>query len=741
MKETELFDYQQEMKTQIDGAFSTHQSVMVQMPTGTGKTHLLAAVVKSEERRVKNPSVWIVAHRRELVAQIADTLARFDLPILSNAETSLSTDCSSFILVMSIQWLTLHYREMREVPSLIVIDEAHHAVANTYAEVLWAFPKAKKLGLTATPCRLNGKGFTDLFDILLTSWSMKRYIAEGRLSLYDYYSIKPDSEDQLLIDSLKKRGADGDYQLKEMNEVMDVRPSLERLCLTVKRYVPKQKGIVYAFSIEHAEHIAEYYREHDINAVAISSKTPLSDRKSQIALFKKGKIRVLVSVDLFSEGFDCPDVQFIQLARPTLSLSKYLQMVGRGLRVARKKTFCVILDNVGLYRRFGLPSEDRDWQQMFEGRTQLADELQEVYLKINNNSVHWGSLASEDEEMMKILGHDRQKRLLGDSEEDEIVADKKGWIDRRSGIHFDKRPQSVRLLGVDFCTEDGKLFYPRIRSKFIDDKGYINLKSLELQVGRGFNWKRKFIPLDEPDKVYQLQDKLGSVRLYMDEEGNFYAQGNPDLKLTQIYTQDDMNAYCMEYSRKEKAALLHQQKRYKHGDIYPIYERDSLEGDRICKEANEIWHVTKDKYGESYWVDGFTGMKHYCQPIQQQRGFVYLLKERDWYYVRNIPDLADKPLRNWQIVADENLCLYNNEFLFLKQEPRLWFKIMKKTDDLSYLLVKRHYPGNKNNYDNVPDIFITQDKRNGLKMESLGVPYIPYFQTVSRQELKKYNLE
>ena len=701
MKETELFDYQQEMKSRIEGAFSTHQSVMVQMPTGTGKTHLLAAVVKSEERRVKNPSVWIVAHRRELVAQIADTLARFDLPILSNAETSLSTDCSSFIRVMSIQWLTLHYREMEEKPSLIVIDEAHHAVANTYAEVLRAFPKAKKLGLTATPCRLNGKGFTDLFDILLTSWSMKRFIAEGRLSLYDYYCIKPDSEDQLLIDSLKKRGADGDYQLKEMNEVMDVRPSLERLCLTVMRYVPRKKGIVYAFSIEHAEHIAEFYREHDINAVAISSKTPLSDRKSQIALFKKGKIRVLVSVDLFSEGFDCPDVQFIQLARPTLSLSKYLQMVGRGLRVARRKSFCVILDNVGLYRRFGLPSEDRDWQQMFEGRTQLADELQEVYLKINNNSVHWGSLASEDEEMMKILGHDRQKRLLGDSEEDEIIADKKGWIDRRSGIHFDKRPQSVRLLGVDFCTEDGNQFYPRIRSKFIDGKGYINLKSLELQVGRGINWKRKFIPMDEPNKVYQLQDKVGSVRLYMDEEGNFYAQGNPDLKLTKVYTQDDMNTYCKEYSRKEKAALLHQQKRYKHGDIYPVYSK----------------------------------------PIQQQRGFVYLLKEGDWYYVRNIPDLADKPLRNWQIVADENLCLYNNEFLFLKQEPRLWFKIFKKTDDLSYLVVRQHYPGYQNTYDDVPDIFITQDKRNGLKMESLGVPYIPYFQTVSRQEMKKYNLE
>ena len=176
---------------------------------------------------------------------------------------------------------------MKERPSLIVIDEAHHAVAKTYAEVMRAFPKAKKLGLTATPYRLKGEGFADLFDTLLTSWSMERFIAKGRLSLYDYYSIKPDGLDQRLIDSLKKRGADGDYQQKELNEVMDVRPSLERLCMTVKRYVARKKGIVYAFSIEHAEHIAEFYRQNGINAVAISSKTSSSLRKELLERFKK----------------------------------------------------------------------------------------------------------------------------------------------------------------------------------------------------------------------------------------------------------------------------------------------------------------------------------------------------------------------------------------------------------------------------------------------------------------------
>ena len=718
MKDIALFDYQEEMVARVQDAFRAHQSVMVQMPTGTGKTYLLAAVV----RLFAPQEVWIVAHRRELVLQIEETIGRLYA----------AQQCAA-IRVMSMQWLRLHYRELEEQPALIVIDEAHHAVANTYAEVMKAFPMAKKLGLTATPCRLSGEGFADLFGALLTSWSVERFIANGRLSLYDYYSIKPDGLDQRLIDSLKKRGADGDYQQKELSEVMDVRPSLERLCMTVKRYVAKKKGIVYAFSIEHAEHVADFYREKGIDAVAISSKTPLSVRKDEIERFKKGEIRVLVSVDLFSEGFDCPDVQFIQLARPTLSLSKYLQMVGRGLRVARRKSYCVILDNVGLYRRFGMPSADRDWQMMFEGRSQLADSLQELCTRINNGFCHLGGVASEDEEMMKIVGHDRQRKMLGDGENDEIVEDEEGWIDRRSGLRFARRPQTVRLLGVEFCTEDGMRFFPRIRSKFIDAKAYINLKSLELQVGRGINWKRRFIPLDEPYKVYQLQDKFGSVRLYVDEEGGCYAQGNPDMALTPIATQDGMNAYCQRYSNKEKAAAKRHDKVYKHGYNYPILSSKVLERDEVQKGTDEIWHVAKDVYGESYWVDGISGMKHYTKPVPVQRGFVSLLKEADWYYVRNIPDLRNTAFRNWQIVADGNICVVNNEFLFLKKEPRSWFRVLKRTDDFSYFVVKEHDPGCENDYNAFPDIIITQDSRHGLRMECKGVPYVPCFQAKPRR--------
>ena len=524
MKEIRLYDYQAEMKERIEAAFRSYQSVMVQMPTGTGKTILLAEVVKSEERRVKNPDgekseklkvknpcVWIVVHRRELVEQIKETLeASLNVKCemlnathnvkceMLNVKRGKPLDSSLFTFpfslntrVFSIQWLSRHYQEMEESPSLIVIDEAHHAVAKTYKEVMEAYPEAKKLGLTATPCRLNRRGFTDLFDVLLQSWSAKKFIADGWLSLYDYMSIREDSEDWRLVNSLKKRGADGDFSLREMSEKLNVQPSIERLCDTILRYAPNKKGIVYAIDIKHAEHIAEYYREHGLNAVAISRKTPEEERKRIIEIFRNtnggticqemdmkdsfkntncqelsmnystnystncqelgtrnscsgerlyepsatlntqhclrqplniqhSTFNILINVDLFGEGFDCPDVEFIQLARPTLSLAKYLQQVGRGMRVFEGKRYCLILDNVGLYRLFGLPSDDRDWKAMFEGRmagkgvlSDDADGLYNVAYSIRNEKDSVSSDART--ELITVMTHEGQRMDLDEA--------------------------------------------------------------------------------------------------------------------------------------------------------------------------------------------------------------------------------------------------------------------------------------------------------------------------------------
>ena len=398
-----LYDYQEDMKGRIEGELRLHRSVMAQMPTGTGKTYLLTAVIDSFVSNNPMEKVWIVAHRRELVSQIDETVRKSHSYFASNTSSLLSS-----VKAMSIQWLMRHYDEIEEEPGMIVIDEAHHALAKTYKEMWERFPNAKFLGLTATPCRLNGKGFTDLFDVLVQSWSVPEFISKGRLATYDFVSIKSDGVTQRLIDSLQKRGADGDYQNKEMDMLLNKKPSIERLYQSLEEFGKDRKGIVYAINISHAQKITKLYQENGVKAIAIDSKTPATERQQDIEAFKKGDIQVLVNVDIFSEGFDCPDVEFVQLARPTLSLAKYLQMVGRGLRVAKGKKNCVIIDNVGLYRVFGLPSQVWNWNAMFEGKLKVGKRKEtpkdrEFFLK---NEKQDDIQIHPDSEMMMVMSHE-----------------------------------------------------------------------------------------------------------------------------------------------------------------------------------------------------------------------------------------------------------------------------------------------------------------------------------------------
>ena len=482
MKNIKLFDYQEDMKERIEKALRLHRSVMAQMPTGTGKTVLLASVVESFLREHSNCHVWIVAHRRELVSQIRETIERvfskthpssltlkggstaFPKPLSPQGTgdvtapprrseplrskvggpSKVSPDCAGWdrlaatclrpadgfgatsassvnptsdmmpIKAVSIQWLSKHYDEIEDEPGMIVIDEAHHALAKTYKGMWERFPNAKFLGLTATPCRLNGKGFTDLFDVLVQSWDVPEFISKGRLATYDFVSIKSDGVTQQLIDSLQKRGADGDYQNKEMDRVLNKKPSIERLYKSFEKYGKDRKGIVYAINISHAQKITELYQEYGVKAVAIDSKTPAQERQKNIEAFKRGDIQVLVNVDIFSEGFDCPDIEFVQLARPTLSLAKSLQMVGRGLRVAWGKKSCVMIDNVGLYRVFGLPSQVWNWNAMFEGKLKVGKKKETAKERafFLGSEEQEGHQDDSDSEMEMVVSHEELLQTL-----------------------------------------------------------------------------------------------------------------------------------------------------------------------------------------------------------------------------------------------------------------------------------------------------------------------------------------
>ena len=389
------------------------------------------------------------------------------------------------IKAVSIQWLSKHYDEIEEEPGMIVIDEAHHALAKTYKEMWDRFPKAKFLGLTATPCRLNGKGFTDLFDILVQSWSVPEFISKGRLATYDFVSIKSDGVTQRLIDSLQKRGADGDYQNKEMDMLLNKKPSIERLYQSLEEFGKDRKGIVYAINISHAQKITRLYQEHGVKAIAIDSKTPAAERQQDIEAFKKGDIQVLVNVDIFSEGFDCPDVEFVQLARPTLSLAKYLQMVGRGLRVAKGKKNCVIIDNVGLYRVFGLPSQVWNWNAMFEGKLKVGKRKEtpkdrEFFLmneKQDDIQIH------PDSEMMMVMSHEEllqtiQYREFVDSRGEfaiiklpdgkMTVVNRQGEQVLEPGDYYDMKLLDGNILFYRHCRKE-VCYYDLLSGAIIDD--------------------------------------------------------------------------------------------------------------------------------------------------------------------------------------------------------------------------------------------------------------------------------
>ena len=360
-----LRDYQQKMLERLQRAWMAHRSVMVQMPTGTGKTVLMAQAVSMVcgDGLKQAGEVLIVAHRRELIEQIKGTVAL------------LMPDSNGHVAVESIQKLSRLMSDgrskMEDVPfspSLVIIDEAHHALAKTY-RLLWErWPEARFLGLTATPCRLNGAPFTDLFDVLLQSWDIQEFINRGWLSDFDYVSAAPDSEALRMVALLDKRGADGDYQQRQLATVMDVPESIRHLYRTYQEFADGKKGIVYAINRQHAQHITEYYQQQGVRCAVIDSQTRAADRTQLVDDYRKGMLDVLVNVDIFGEGFDVPEVEFIQLARPTLSLSKYLQQVGRGMRISEGKAAVLILDNVGLYQTFGLPTEERDWLLTFLGK-------------------------------------------------------------------------------------------------------------------------------------------------------------------------------------------------------------------------------------------------------------------------------------------------------------------------------------------------------------------------------------
>ena len=334
----DLYDYQKELVTKARKSLATgNKGVLIQSPPGSGKSVVIAEIARLTTD--KGNRVMFLVHRKELVEQITETFKANEVDL----------DLCTIMTVTKVA----NRLELLPKPSLIITDETHHSRAKTYRNIYDYYSNVPRLGFTATPWRMNGKGFEDIYSEMVEGKSVKWLIENNRLAPYEYYSI-PEAD----IGKLQKSST-GDYTNKSIEKALKSTIFGD----VVENYVKVasgQKTILYAHSIEYSQKFADEFKGAGIKAVHVDSKTPSAERDEVMNDFRNGKIKVLCNVDLISEGFDVPDCTCVIMARPTDSLVLYLQQSMRCMRYQPNKT-ATIIDHVANYTRHFLPDTDRTW--------------------------------------------------------------------------------------------------------------------------------------------------------------------------------------------------------------------------------------------------------------------------------------------------------------------------------------------------------------------------------------------
>ena len=346
-----LRPYQNQLANDIRAAFGSGANrPLAVSPTGSGKTVLFSYITSQVLKR--GSRVIIVAHRREILDQISATLKRVGVPhgfIQAGKSASIQS-----AMVASIQTLA---RRLDTVPApdLVIIDEAHHSVSKSYVQMFAAWPTAKFIGVTATPERLDGKGLGAMFDRMVMGPSVQWLIDNGFLAQPVYYAPRE------VVDLSQVHTVAGDFDRSEAEEIVDT-PRITGDAVThYVRFCNRQRAVAFCISVAHAQHVADTFNSCGIPSASIDGTLDPEVRKQRVEDLTAGKILVLTSCELISEGFDLPAVNAAILLRPTHSLSMHLQQVGRALRPYPGKTNAIILDHVGNCLRHGLAEQERDW--------------------------------------------------------------------------------------------------------------------------------------------------------------------------------------------------------------------------------------------------------------------------------------------------------------------------------------------------------------------------------------------
>jgi superfamily II DNA or RNA helicase len=361
----------------IDGARAEFQrgikNTCIVAPCGAGKTIIMADMA-SKARIIGNRTLFVV-HRQELIRQASTTFSALgishgiiaaDYPMQPN----------EYIQIASIQTVVRRLDKIYP-PQIIIFDEAHHSTAATWRKLLAAYPDAFVIGLTATPARMGGQGLGDIFQSLLMGPSPKQLIQWGNLAPYKYYAppVRADLADLKVVKY-------GDYDQKEVSLRMDKSEIIGDQIDQYMKLAPGGKAVCYCASIAQSQHTAEMFRQVGISALHIDGETHRIAREAATEDFKAGKIRVVCNVDLISEGFDVADMDAVIMARPTQSLTLYIQQSMRPMRPDKNNPgkVAVIIDAVGNCYRHGLPDDDREWS--LESKKKKAGPKLEIPLKV-----------------------------------------------------------------------------------------------------------------------------------------------------------------------------------------------------------------------------------------------------------------------------------------------------------------------------------------------------------------------
>ena len=331
-----LRDYQDYIYKECQKAIlNGYKGLLVESPCRSGKSYIFASMVEN----LKSGYALIIAHRKELLNQHIRLFEKLNIPKNKYRFASVFTECNHISI---------------NPPKLIVIDEAHLSETNSYKKVCNAYQDATVIGFTATPQRLSGERLS-LFNILISGISVNELIQRGDISDFDYYAPN------LAIDLDNVDIRYGDYNVKQLSQIMCKSKLYGDYVKAYQNIANGKQTIAYAVSRKNAKEIAYAFNTNGIPAVEIDSKDSLTDREKVLDAFKEGEFKVLVNVNLLSEGMTLPECECVMMLRPTMSLALYIQQAMRCLTPMENKK-AVIIDCVGNFQRHGLPNEEREWK-------------------------------------------------------------------------------------------------------------------------------------------------------------------------------------------------------------------------------------------------------------------------------------------------------------------------------------------------------------------------------------------